>query len=70
MEVTTKQDELCIVSDAETMLTSVFYDDQYMFSFEAEYTSELHRELVSCLDERDVEESLWQVYYAYLVFRN
>ncbi|EOV9323794.1 TPA: hypothetical protein JG855_002042 [Vibrio parahaemolyticus] len=64
MEVTTKQDELCIVSDAETMLTSVFYDDQYMFSFEAEYTSELHRELVSCLDERDVEESLWQVYYA------
>lgn len=64
MEVTTKQDELCIVSDAETMLTSVFYDDQYMFSFEAEYTSELHRELVSCLDERDVDESLWQVYHA------
>ncbi len=68
MEVTTKQDELCIVSDAETMLTNVFYEGDYMFSFEAEYTSELHRELVSCLDERDVEESLWQVYYENLLY--
>ncbi|MFH4643572.1 hypothetical protein [Vibrio alginolyticus] len=66
MEVTTKQDELCVVTDTESMLTSVFYEDDYMFSFETEYTSELHRELLQCLDERDIEESLWQVYYSYI----
>ncbi|HCG5955199.1 TPA: hypothetical protein NJ081_003661 [Vibrio parahaemolyticus] len=66
MEVTTKQDELCVVTDTESMLTSVFYEADYLFSFEAEYTSELHRELLQCLDERDIEESLWQVYYSYI----
>ncbi|MBE5156697.1 hypothetical protein HJ044_05005 [Vibrio parahaemolyticus] len=66
MEVTAKQDDLCVVSDTETMLTSVFYEDDYLFSFEAEFTSELHRELISCLDERDTEESLWQVYHLYV----
>jgi hypothetical protein len=63
MEFTTTQDELTIVSDTQTFMTDVYFEDDYLFSLEEIFAEELHRELVKCLEERFVYEAIWHIYY-------